>query len=125
MPFAGAKAQAITRLLGSSLTCERAEVVPLSGFTRRAADVARELIGMTLVRVTVEASRRYMILETEAWGMTLRPTHLRGGPLAQTLCSDRSGAFRFLAVTSFVLRGRHPATNISTRPSKDRPVLPS
>ena len=52
--------------------------VPLSFFMRPAADVARELIGMTLVRVTDEGTRRYMIVETEAYegaGMTLRPIH--------------------------------------------------
>ena len=43
------------------------KLVPLSFFRRPAAIVARELIGMTLVRATEDGIQRYTIVETEAY----------------------------------------------------------
>jgi DNA-3-methyladenine glycosylase len=52
---------------------------------RPAADVARELIGMTLVRVTDEGTRRYMIVETEAYeGAHDLASHSSKGRTART-----------------------------------------
>jgi DNA-3-methyladenine glycosylase len=52
---------------------------------RPTADVARELIGMTLVRVTDEGTRRYMIVETEAYeGAHDLASHSSKGRTART-----------------------------------------
>jgi DNA-3-methyladenine glycosylase len=52
---------------------------------RPAADVARELIGMTLVRVTDEGTRRSMIVETEAYeGAHDLASHSSKGRTART-----------------------------------------
>jgi DNA-3-methyladenine glycosylase len=59
--------------------------VPPSFFNRQAAKVAKELIGMTLVRVTDEDTRRHTIVETEAYeGVHDLACHASKGRTART-----------------------------------------
>ena len=60
--------------------------VPLSFFRRPAAEVARDLVGMTLVRATGEATRRFVIVETEAYeGVHDLASHSSRGRTARTV----------------------------------------
>ena len=65
------------------MTARRA--VPLSFFRRPAAAVANDLVGMTLVRVTKEGTRRFVIVETEAYeGVHDFASHSSHGRTART-----------------------------------------
>jgi DNA-3-methyladenine glycosylase len=61
------------------------KAAPLSFFRRRAADVAKDLVGMTLVRTTGEGTRRFVIVETEAYeGVHDLASHSSRGRTART-----------------------------------------
>ncbi|MGA7117536.1 MAG: DNA-3-methyladenine glycosylase, partial [Hyphomicrobium sp.] len=59
--------------------------MPLSFFRRPAAEVAKDLVGMTLVRATGEATQRFVIVETEAYeGVHDLASHSSRGRTART-----------------------------------------
>lgn len=89
----------------------RVRDLPMSFFARPAAIVARELIGMTLVRAADGSAKRYAITETEAYeGVHDLASHSSKGRTARTeVMFGRGGRFYI-----YRIYGLHWMLNIVT-----------
>ena len=87
------------------------KVVPLSFFRRPAAKVANDLIGKTLVRTTDGYTRRYTIVETEAYeGIHDLASHSSKGRTARTVVMFGPAGHLYI----YLIYGLHWMLNIVT-----------